>query len=50
MKQNEMAGRRFIGCELDPGYYETARRRIAEAGSDTENAAGQTPAAHKETT
>lgn len=24
-------GRNFIGCEIDPGYFETAKRRIAEA-------------------
>jgi site-specific DNA-methyltransferase (adenine-specific) len=23
-------GRRFIGCEIDPGYFEIARRRIAD--------------------
>lgn len=25
------AGRRFIGCELDPGYFDTACRRIGDA-------------------
>lgn len=25
------AGRRFIGCEIDPGYYAIAKRRIREA-------------------
>lgn len=24
-------GRKFIGMELDPGYFEAAKRRIAEA-------------------
>ena len=24
-------GRRFIGMELDPGYFETAKRRVKEA-------------------
>lgn len=24
-------GRNFIGCEIDPGYFEIAKRRIAEA-------------------
>ena len=27
------AGRRFIGCELDPGYYATAKERIGTANS-----------------
>lgn len=25
-----LEGRNFIGCELDPGYYQTAKRRIEE--------------------
>jgi hypothetical protein len=24
-------GRNFIGCEIDPGYFEIARKRIAQA-------------------
>ncbi len=28
------AGRRFIGCEIDPGYFEVARRRIEGVTSD----------------
>ncbi len=27
-------GRRFIGCEIQPEYFETARKRISEATSD----------------
>lgn len=27
-------GRRFLGVEIDPGYYETARRRVEEARSE----------------
>jgi site-specific DNA-methyltransferase (adenine-specific) len=26
-------GRRFIGCEIDPGYFEIARKRIEAAAS-----------------
>jgi len=26
-------GRNFIGIELDPGYFEIARKRIDEAGA-----------------
>lgn len=28
------AGRRFIGCEIDPGYFEVARKRIDGVASD----------------
>ena len=31
--------RRFIGIELDPGYFETARKRIEEAQEQTKNVA-----------
>ena len=27
-------GRRFIGCEIQPGYFEVARRRIEGVTSD----------------
>ena len=27
-------GRKFIGMELDPGYFETAKQRIEEAVSE----------------
>jgi ParB-like chromosome segregation protein Spo0J len=35
-----MEGRRFIGCDIDPGCVETTRRRLVELAARPENEAG----------
>jgi len=34
-----LEGRRFIGCDLDPGGVETTRQRLDEATAEVENGA-----------
>jgi DNA modification methylase len=39
-----MEGRRFIGCDIDPGCVETTRRRLVELVAGATEKTGDTPA------